>query len=161
WPELALAHPLDGGDGAAMLRSVQETAVGLGPGGEAWERLFDAPARRFDALSEDILRPVLHLPSHPILLTRFGGPALAPATALARTLQTPRARALFGGVAAHSFAPLGRPLSSAVGMALICAGHRHGWPVARGGSRAITEALAAAVLEHGGRIETGREVRSL
>jgi phytoene dehydrogenase-like protein len=161
WPEVELAHPLDGGDGAAMLRSIEQTMTGLGPGGPGWGRLFGAPAKKFDALAEDILRPFAHLPKHPVLLTRFGLPALMPATVLAKTLATPQARALFGGVAAHSFSPLSKPMSSAVGMALICAGHRHGWPVARGGSRAIAEALAAVVLEHGGKIETGRPVRSL
>jgi phytoene dehydrogenase-like protein len=161
WPEVELAHPLDGGDGAVMLRSIEGTMSGLGPAGPAWGRVFGGPARRFDALAEDILRPVAHLPRHPVQMTRFGLAALTPATALAKTLGTPQARALFGGVAAHSFSPLNRPMSSAVGMALVCSGHRHGWPVARGGSQAIAEALAAVVREHGGRIETGRRVRSL
>jgi phytoene dehydrogenase-like protein len=161
WPEVELAHPLDGGDGVAMLRSAEATAAGLGPAGAGWRRLFEVPSRKFDAVAEDILRPVAHLPRHPLLLARFGLGALAPATTLARALGTPEARALFGGVAAHSFSPLSRPMSSAVAMALICSGHRHGWPVARGGSGAIAEALAAVVREHGGRIETGRPVRSL
>jgi phytoene dehydrogenase-like protein len=161
WPEVELAHPLDGGDGAAMLRSIEGTMAGLGEGGAGWGRLFGPPSRKFDALAEDILRPLAHLPRHPLLLTRFGLAALAPATTLARALGTPQAQALFGGVAAHSFSPLAKPMSSAVGMALICSGHRHGWPVARGGSQAIAIALAAVVREHGGRIETGRPVRSL
>lgn len=161
WPEVELAHPLDGGESVAMLRSVEGTAARLGPAGPGWRRLFERPGQRFDALAEDILRPIVHLPRHPLLLTRFGLAALAPATGLARALGTPQARALFGGVAAHSFSPLTRPMSSAVGVALICAGHRHGWPVARGGSQAIADALAAVVREHGGRIETGRPVRSL
>lgn len=161
WPEVDLAHPLEGGGGAAMVRSIEQTAAGLGDAGAAWKRLFGAPSRRFDALGEDILRPMLHFPRHPLLLARFGLPATAPATVLARAFATPEARALFGGVAAHSFSPLTRPLSSGPGMALICACHSHGWPVARGGSQAIAEALAAVVLEHGGTIETGRPVRSL
>jgi phytoene dehydrogenase-like protein len=161
WPEVELAHPLDGGDGVAMLRSIEETMAGLGPAAVGWGRLFGGPGRKFDALAEDILQPVAHPPRHPILLSRFGLAALTPATTLAKTLGTPQARALFGGVAAHSFSPLSRPMSSAVGMALICAGHRHGWPVARGGSQKIAEALAAVVRERGGRIETGRRVRSL
>jgi phytoene dehydrogenase-like protein len=161
WPEVELAHPLDGGDGVAMLRSIEATMAGLGEGGAGWGRLFGLPSRRFEALAGDILRPVAHLPRHPLLLTRFGLAALAPATTLARALGTPQARALFGGVAAHSFSPLGKPMSSAVGMALICSGHRHGWPVARSGSQAIAAALAAVVREHGGTIETGRPVRSL
>ncbi len=161
WPEVDLAHPLDDGSAGAMLRSIDDTAAGLGPAGPAWKRVFGPSSKAFDALCEDILRPVLHVPRHPLGLARFGLRAAAPATALARAFRTPQARALFGGVAAHGFSPLSRPMSSAVGMALICACHRFGWPVARGGSRSIADALAAVVLENGGRIETGRPVRSL
>ena len=107
-----------------------------------------------------MLAPILHFPKHPVRLARFGIPAAAPATVLARSWKTPQARALFGGVAAHAFSPLTRPMSSSVGCALICACHAFGWPVARGGSRAITDALAAVLGEHGGKIETGRRVTS-
>jgi phytoene dehydrogenase-like protein len=161
WPEVDVAHPLDDGDGAAIYRSLERTAAGLGAAGRGWKRLFGGPAARYDALSEDIMRPILHLPRHPLTLAGFGVRALAPATTLARALPSPQARALFGGVAAHAFAPLDRPLSGAIAMAMISAGHRHGWPVARGGSQAIAEALAAVVRENGGTIETGRAVRSL
>lgn len=161
WPEVDLAHPLDGGDGAAMLRSIEETAAGLGAAGPAWRRLFGRPARRYEAIAADFMQPLGRIPRHPFSLARFGVLAALPATALARALPTPQARALFGGVAAHSFARLGWPFSSAIGAAMICAGHRFGWPVARGGSQAIADALAAVVRENGGRIETGRPVRSL
>ncbi len=161
WPEVDMAHPLDGGGAATMVRSIEATAAGLGDAGPAWERLFGPAARRFEALGEDILRPVQHLPRHPLALAGFGVRALAPATLLARGLPGGEARALFGGVAAHSFSPLSAPLSSAVGTVLIAAGHSGGWPVARGGSRAIAAALASVVREHGGTIETGRPVRSL
>jgi phytoene dehydrogenase-like protein len=161
WPEVDLAHPLDDGSAGVLRRSLDDTARGLDGDGDAWQRLFAAPAADFDTLSEDLLRPVLHVPRHPLALARFGLPAALPATALVRLWRGQRARALFGGVAAHAFSPLNRPLSSAVGMALTTACHRFGWPVARGGSRAITDALAAVLLEHGGRIETGVRVRSL
>jgi phytoene dehydrogenase-like protein len=161
WPEVDLAHPLDGGRAATMVRSIGDTAAALGADGRTWRFVFGPPSRGFDALSEDIMRPLLHVPRHPLRLARFGLPAAMPASLLARKFRSAEARALFGGCAAHAFSPLSRPLSSAVGMALICAGHRHGWPVARGGSRAITDALAAVVLEHGGRIETGHRVASL
>ncbi|HET7454121.1 MAG TPA: NAD(P)/FAD-dependent oxidoreductase [Solirubrobacterales bacterium] len=160
WPEVDLAHPLDGG-GAAMLRSLEDTAAGLGEGGKRWRQVFGPPSRGYEALAEDIYRPLVHLPRHPLRLLRFGVPAAAPATLLARALGTPEAAALFGGVAAHAYAPLNRPLSASVGMALVSAGHACGWPVAKGGSAAIAEAFAAALREHGGRIETGRRVRSL
>ncbi len=161
WPEIDLSHPFDGGGAATMVRSIERTAAGLGDAGPAWKRFFGAPSEGFDALSEDITRPLLHLPRHPLQLARFGLPGLAPVTLLARRLGTAEAGALFGGVAAHSFSPLSRPLSAAVGMALTCACHRYGWPVAVGGSQAIADAFAAVVREHGGRIETGRPVRSL
>jgi phytoene dehydrogenase-like protein len=161
WPELDLAHPLDDGSAATMQRSLEQTAAGLGPDGRAWRRLFGSPAAHFDAINEDALRPILHLPRHPLSLARFGVPALAPATLLARCWESPGARALFGGVAAHSFSPLTQPLSSSVGMALISACHSGGWPVAAGGSQAIADALAADLSEHGGRIETGVRVRTL
>jgi phytoene dehydrogenase-like protein len=161
WAEIDLAHPFDGGGVATMERSIERTAAGLGPAGPAWKRLFGSSGARFDALSEDIMRPPLHLPRHPLLLARFGPAALLPIAALVRALPTAAARGLFGGTAAHAFRPFDRPLGAAAGMALTCACHRNGWPVARGGSGAIAEALAAAVREHGGRIETGRPLRSL
>jgi phytoene dehydrogenase-like protein len=161
WPEVDLAHPLDGGGGGVMLRSIEDTVAGLGSAGPAWKRIFGPSSAHFDALAADIMRPILHLPRHPLRLARFGLPALAPATLLARRFNTPAARALLGGVAAHSFSPLTQPLTSAAAMLLVSSCHRYGWPVARGGSQAIADALAAVVLENGGRIETGRTVRSL
>jgi phytoene dehydrogenase-like protein len=161
WPEVDLAHPLDDGSAGVMVRSIDDTAAGLGRDGASWRRVFGRPSAGFDALGDDIYRPVLHLPRHPLRLIRFGLPAAAPATLLARSWRTPQARALFGGVAGHAFAPLTRPMSSSVGMALICACHHFGWPVAAGGSNSITQALASYVTERGGRIETGARVRSL
>ena len=161
WPEVDLAHPLDDGSAALLVRSLEETAAGLGADGPAWARLFGSPAAHFDALNEDALRPILHLPRHPLSLGRFGLPALAPATLLTRGWKSPGARALFGGVAAHSFGPLTKPMSSSVGMALISACHSGGWPVAAGGSQSLANALAADLRQHGGRIETGVRVRRL
>jgi len=160
WPEVSLAHPLADGSAGLMFRSVEQTAARLGEDGKAWKRVFGSSSANFGALLDDMLAPIIHLPRHPFRLARFGIPAAAPATVLARAWKTPQARALFGGVAAHSFAPLNRLMSSAVGCALIDAGHAFGWPVARGGSGAITDALASLLLQHGGKIETGRPVTS-
>ncbi|MBK5232432.1 MAG: NAD(P)/FAD-dependent oxidoreductase [Thermoleophilia bacterium] len=161
WPEVDLAHPLDDGSAGILLRSIEETADGLGDDGQRWKQIFGKPSADFDALGEDIMKPILHQPRHPLKLMRFGVPAAAPANLFARAFSTPQAKALFGGVAAHAFSPLTLPMSSSVGMALICACHRHGWPVAQGGSQSIADALAAVVLTNGGRIETGRRVKSL
>jgi phytoene dehydrogenase-like protein len=161
WSEIDLAHPLDDGSAGVMVRSIEQTARGLGDDGAAWRRVFGSASAHFDELLEDIMRPVLHVPSHPLRLTRFGLAAATPATLLARSWRTPQARALFGGVAAHAFSLLNRPMSSSVGCALISSCHAYGWPVARGGSQSISEALASVLRAHGGTIETGRRVTDL
>lgn len=161
YPEVDLAHPLDDGSAGVAVRDLEATVVGLGVDGKAWRRLFGAPSASFDGLLEDLMQPVLHVPKHPVSLARFGVPTLPPATVLTRVFKTPQAKALFGGVAAHSFAPLTQPMTSAIAMALLTACHAFGWPVAKGGSRAITDALAADLREHGGTIQTGVRVTSL
>lgn len=161
WPEVDLAHPLDGGGAGVMVRSIGDTAEGLGSDGRQWRRLFGPLAEGFDDLAEDLLRPVVHLPKHPLRLARFGPRALLPATTLARRWRTAEAKALFAGVAAHVYHPLTAPTTAALGTMMIASGHRFGWPVARGGSRTITAALAAIVEAHGGKIETGVRVRSM
>lgn len=161
FPEIDLAHPLDGGRAGVMVRDIEQTAAGLGQDGKAWAKLFGAPSRAFPKLSGDINQPIIHFPEHPFSLARFGIPSLMPATTLAKGFDTEEGKALFGGVAAHSFSPLTRMMSSAVGMALICAGHAWGWPVAKGGSQSIANALASVITESGGTIETGRLVRSV
>ncbi|PKV94530.1 phytoene dehydrogenase-like protein [Amycolatopsis echigonensis] len=160
-PEIDCVHPLDDGTAGVLRRSVSDTAAGLGPDERRWSALFSSPAQNYDALSEDILGPLLRVPKHPLLLGRFGLPTVAPATVLARYFRTEQARALWLGVAAHAFRPLDRPLSSAIGLGILTAGHRHGWAVAEGGSRAISDALAALVADFGGKIETGVRVESV
>ncbi|MFG2881734.1 phytoene desaturase family protein [Streptomyces sp. NPDC048297] len=159
-PDIDCVHPLDDGTAGVLHRSVAETAAGLGRDGRRWRALFERPARGYDALGEDILGPLLRPPRHPLRLARFGAPTLLPATTLARFFDTEQARAAWLGVAAHAFRPLGGPLSSAIGLGILTAGHRHGWAVAQGGSGAISDALASSLLEHGGKIETGVRVRS-
>jgi phytoene dehydrogenase-like protein len=161
WPEVQYAHPLDGGRGAAVRRSVAETAAGLGDDGRAWQRIFGGLATRFDDITEDFLRPMLHVPSHPIKLARFGALSLAPAALLARAWSSEEARGLFAGVSAHALRPFGSPVSSAIGVALGTAAHRYGWPVAEGGSASITAAITSMLEELGGKVETGVMVRSL
>lgn len=158
--EIDCVHPLDDGSAGVLHRSVESTAAGLGPDAWRWRALFAGNVGRYDALTDDILRPLLHLPRHPFALARFGLPTVLPATTLARFFATPQARALFGGVAAHTFQPLNRPLTSAIGLGVLTAGHHDGWAVAAGGSQSITTALAALLTELGGVVETGVRVTS-
>lgn len=161
WPEVDLAHPLDDGRCGVMVRSLDDTVARMGPDGDAWRRTFAPISDGFDALADDLLRPILHVPAHPVRLARFGPQALLPATTLARRWRAAEVRALFAGVAAHAFHPLERPTTAAIGLVLTGSGHHVGWPVPVGGSRSITDALASQLGALGGRIETGVEVRRL
>jgi phytoene dehydrogenase-like protein len=158
WAEIDCAHPLDGGDAGLLHRSVQDTAAGLGQDGARWRLAFGRTSAEYDKLAGDIMRPPPRVPSHPLAMARFGLPALLPGSAFAHLFATEKGRALFGGVAAHAFRPLHYPLTSAIGTGIITAGHRRGWPVAAGGSGAITSALAALLIDLGGKIETGSPV---
>src|SRR5947209_8303915 len=160
WPEIDCVHPLDGGGAGVLYRSVEQTATGLGGDGPRWRLAFGYPAARFDALSDDIMGPLLRVPHHPLMLARFGAPTLLPGSAFARLFRTEEGRALFGGVAAHAFRPLHYPMTSAIGMGIIAAGHRHGWAVAEGGSQSITNAMVALLGDLGGKIETGVRVKT-
>jgi phytoene dehydrogenase-like protein len=155
WADIDCAHPLDGGGAGLLYRSVEQTAASLGRDGARWRHAFAGPSAHYDKLASDIMRPLLEVPSHPLTLARFGLPTLLPGSAFAALFGTEKGRALFGGVAAHAFRPLHYPLTSAIGAGIITAGHRWGWPVAAGGSGSITTALAALLLELGGKIETG------
>ena len=155
WPDVDLAHPLDDGTAAVLLRSLDETCTRLGPDGARWRQVFGPLVRTFDDFAPDVLGPLLQVPDHPLLMARFGLRAGLPASWLWRGFQGEAARALFAGNAAHAFTPLTGPASSGVGVMLVAVAHRYGWPVAEGGSHAITKALASLLTSLGGRIETG------
>ncbi|WP_132991487.1 phytoene desaturase family protein [Gordonia zhaorongruii] len=160
WPELDCAHPIDDGPTALLHRSIDETAAGLGVDGSRWKAVFGDLARNFDDLGADLLRPIVNVPSHPLKLAAFGPRALLPATVLARAFRTPTARALYGGIAVHVYTRLNRPLTASLGLMIGASGHQYGWPVAEGGSGAISNAAARALIEAGGSIETGVPVTS-
>ncbi|WP_340374666.1 NAD(P)/FAD-dependent oxidoreductase [Streptomyces sp. SS7] len=157
-PEIDCVHPLDDGSAGVLLRSVAETARLLGADHDRYLALLQPSVRRWDALAADVMGPLLKVPAHPLLLARFGLPTLLPATVLARVFRTPQARALWAGVAAHAYRPLSLPLSSAVGLGILTAGHAAGWAVAEGGSRSIALSMEKVLREHGGKVETGVRV---
>ena len=160
-PEVQYAHPLDGGGGGAVWQDVTTTARHLFDDGARWRQVFGPLAEHFPDITEDFLQPMLRIPRHPLKLGMFGAFAGPPASWVAQLWRTEEARALFAGVAAHSFRPFGSLLSSAIGMALGTAAHTYGWPVADGGSRSITAAMRAALESSGGTVETGVRVDSL
>lgn len=161
-PGAPLAHPLDDGTAVLMERSVAATAANLGEDGAAWTRLMGPFAEAWPQLRVELMAPLLRVPRHPFLMARFGLGALRSARGLAEScFRGERARALFAGIAAHSFLPLEEPGSAAIGMALAVAGHGTGWPVPRGGAQTIADALAGYFRSLGGEIVASHRVSEL
>ncbi len=156
-----LAHPLDDGTAVVLERDFAAAEAALGEDGRAWRGLMQPFATRWTELAEDILQPIVHWPRHPLLLARFGMSALLPATSIARRFRSEPARALFAGLAAHSFLALDQPLSASFGLVLGATAHGVGWPIPRGGAQALTDALAAYLTHLGGRITPSTRVHSL
>ncbi|HEY8492669.1 MAG TPA: NAD(P)/FAD-dependent oxidoreductase, partial [Myxococcota bacterium] len=157
-PDAPLAHVLDDGRAVVLERSLEATARGLGRDGDAWRRLLAPFVERYAELCGAILGP-LRIPRAPGLLARFGLVALRSLEGLVRArFREPAAGALLAGIAAHAMRPLDAPASASFGLVLAAAGHAVGWPLARGGSQAISDALVACLREAGGELETGRRV---
>ena len=94
-------------------------------------------------------------------MAQFGMSALLSAESIAGRFQSERTRALFAGLAAHSFLSLDEGLSGAFGMLMAITAHAVGWPVPRGGSQAITNALRQYLERLGGEVRTSCRVDSL
>jgi phytoene dehydrogenase-like protein len=160
-PEIPLAHPLGGGGGVSLRRTLAETATLLGKDGPAYSALMQPLVDNWWGLAREFLQPMIHLPRDPLAFIRFGLRAIQPAQWLARRFSGEPARALFAGLAGHSFLPLSAPASAAFGLVLGAAGHAVGWPFPRGGAQKIANALASYLKSLGGHIETARPVVSL
>jgi phytoene dehydrogenase-like protein len=157
-----LAHPLDDGSAVTLERDLETCAKRLGPDSSAWRDLFRPLAAQWTDLAEEILHPIVHLPKHPVLLAQFGLRALMPATKFANFyFHQPETKALFAGMAAHSFLALDEPMSSAVGLVLGATAHAVGWPIPRGGASAIANALVAHLRSLNGTLTTSRRVEQL
>ncbi|MFG2630831.1 phytoene desaturase family protein [Streptomyces sp. NPDC048473] len=162
-PELALAHPFPDGSAAVLTGSVGESAMSLGAqDAGAYRRLVAPFLGHWDTLAEDFLRtPWDGLPRDPYRWVRFGLDALQPATLLSRRFHGAKARGLFAGLGAHAIAPVSGLATGGVALLFALAAHEKGWPVPRGGSQAISDALASYLREQGGTIRTGTEVKRL
>lgn len=161
-PSAPLAHPLDDGTAVVVERSVDATADGLGDDAGAYRRLMGPIVRDWDKIQAATTRPIARIPRHPIALARFGLLALLPARLVARrAFRGERARAVFAGLAAHSFLPLDAPLSTTFALMLGATAHAVGWPLPRGGSQRIADALASHLRSLGGEIRTGERVLAI
>jgi phytoene dehydrogenase-like protein len=160
-PPAALAHPLDDGAAVLLQPSLPATCDSLGEDGPAYQRLIKPLVERWPLLASDLLAPP-RIPRHPLALARFGWTAWRDARSLAESLfRGARARALFGGLAAHSVLPLEQRPSAAFALILAAAAHAVGWPIPRGGSGQIASALAGYLRSLGGEIQTGTRVDSV
>ncbi len=161
-PDIDVAHPLDDGTAVTLVRSLEETAAGLGVDGAAYRRMIAPLATRARDLLDDVLQPLTRIPRHPLLLARFGMRAALPVTVLARNaFEGERARALFAGLAAHSFLSLDAPFTGTFALLFAVTGHASGWPLARGGSQRIADALVAKLRSLGGELVVGDRVGAL
>jgi phytoene dehydrogenase-like protein len=159
-PELSYAHPLEDGRAALAWRDLRRTAAGLGADGPAWSRLLGPLVARAGQVARFTGGPVLRVPADPITAVRFGLAVLDQGLpGWDRRWRDADAPALLTGVMAHTIRPMPAIGPAAAGLALAVAAHAGGWPIPVGGSQAIVDALAADLVAHGGRIETGRDVR--
>jgi phytoene dehydrogenase-like protein len=160
-PPAPLAHALDGGRAVMLERSVEATAAGLGPDADAYRRHVGPLAESAQTLFDDLLGP-LAFPRHPILAARFGLAGIRPASDLADAwFAGEPARSLFAGLAAHAILPLEWWATAAFGLMLGLAAHAVGWPVAKGGSQRLADALVAHLRGLGGEVVPGRPIASL
>ncbi len=156
-----LAHPLDDGSAIVVERSLQATADQLGRDGGAYRLLMQSLVARYQPILHEFLGP-LRLPRYPFDMANFGLRAVAPASLLAKLMfRDERARAMFAGMAAHSMMALEQPATAAFGLMLGMLAHAVGWPLAKGGSQRIVEALTGYLRALGGEIVTGQEIKSL
>jgi phytoene dehydrogenase-like protein len=160
-PPAAVAHVIAQDRVVTLERSVDDTAVQLGRDAEAYRRLMAPFVERFDELVEMTLAP-LKFPRAPLLMARFGIDAMRSMRGLARVrFRGDEAPALLAGIAAHAMIPLDNLASASFGLMLGLAGHAVGWPILRGGSRRLTDALLARFFRAGGDLVLGQPVENM
>lgn len=161
-PPLPVAHPFDDGSAAVLYRSLSDTCAQLGSDGDSYRLSIRRFAEHWTDLAIDLLQPMLHFPRRPVLLARFGSLAVRSALSTAKSLfRREKTRALWAGLCAHSVLPLEAPGSASFGFVLAASAHAVGWPIPRGGSQKIANAMAAYFQTLGGRVVVNTQVNSL
>ena len=156
-----VAHPLDDGTAVVLEGDLQAARISLGEDGDAWANLMRPFVDHWLEFAPEVLRPVRLIPRHPLLMARFGLSALFSAEAIVQRFRSERTRALFAGLAAHSFLGLDEPLSGAFGMLMAVTAHAVGWPIARSGAQSLTSALCSVLSTFGVNVRTSSRVESL
>lgn len=156
-----VAHPLDDGTAVILEHDLEQARTSLASDGDMWARMMEPFVNGWRDFAQEILRPVLRVPKHPWLIARFGAHALRSATRIARRFRSERTRALFAGLASHSFLSLTEPLSGAFGLVMGVSAHAVGWPLPRGGAQSLTNALIGHFSALGGKLRTLTAVESI
>jgi phytoene dehydrogenase-like protein len=160
-PEIPLAHPFEDGSALFLHRSLDITAEAMGTDGKAYKKLLQPFVDDEQNLLADILRP-FGFPASPFLMLRFAYHALHSLKNLVGTqFQCNRTQALFAGLAAHAMIPLEQAATAAFSIVLATLAHTVGWPIIRGGSQKLADALADCFRNGGGEIVTDRRITSL
>ncbi len=156
-----VAHPLDDGTAIVLERDLRNARSALGEDGLLWRNLLSPFVVHWWKFAEDVLGPIPTVPKHPLLMARFGAYALRSAKAIADRFRSERTRALFAGLAAHSFLSMEEPLSGAFGLLMAVPAHAVGWPIPRGGAQSLTDSLCKYLEKVGGQIKTSSRVEKL
>jgi phytoene dehydrogenase-like protein len=160
-PEIPLAHPFEDGSALFLHRSLEITADAMGADGKAYKRLLQPFVDHEQKLLADILKP-LRFPESPFLMARFAFQALRSLRDLAGShFRSDRTKALFAGLAAHAMIPLEQAATAAFGIVLATLAHTRGWPIIRGGSQKLADALGDCFRNGGGEIVTDRRIASM
>ena len=149
-PQVAFAHPLDGGRAAVVVRSVQQTAAALGADARAYRRLMGPLVSDAQAIVESVLAPLLAPPRHPFAMARFGLAGLLPLSALSRRFESQEARALLAGLGAHSMRLSAHPARERSRSCSAC------WPTPSAGRVVEGGSAGGWSMRCSSRIEAGR-----
>ncbi len=160
-PEVAFAHPIDGGRAAAVVSSVEETAATLGADAARYRRLLGPLVRDVPSIVPTVLSPMRSVPSRPLAMARFGARGVLPVSVMVRGFATDEGRALLAGAAAHAMRPMTGALTGAFALLFSMLAHAVGWPVVEGGSGRVVEALVGELESLGGRVVNGSRVRDM
>jgi len=160
-PPAPLAHPFDDGTAVVLERDLNDAERALAEDGFRWVALMRPFVEHWRELAPEVLRPPTRFPRHPFLMAHFGLHATSSALAISRRFHSERTRALFAGLAAHSFLALDEILSGVFGLLMAIPAHAVGWPIARGGSQALTNALCGFLSSLGGEVKTSARVERL
>jgi len=160
-PDIAMAHPLDGGRAVTVAGTVAQTASSLGADADNYRRLFSSLVDDADALAASVLAPLRSPPRNPLTMARFALHGLPSATHLADRFSTPETKALIAGMSSHAMLPLDAPMTAAFGLFLNVSAHAGGWPLVQGGSGNLVDALVRALNNEGVTVHVDRPIRKL